>query len=43
MLEHTGNILPGGGGKQFAQKVLACCPNFHERVEKIRGSYDATT
>ena len=30
----TGNVLPGGGGKPFAQKNLASCPNFYERVEK---------
>ena len=30
----TGNFLPGGGGKPFAQKNLASCPNFYERVEK---------
>ena len=30
----TGNFLPGGGGKPFAQKNLASCPNFSERVEK---------
>ena len=36
----TGNIgvreifCQGGGGKPFAQKHLASCPNFYERVEK---------
>ena len=40
----TGNFSArggrGGGGcsKQFAQKVLACCPNFDETVEKKRRS-----
>ena len=37
----TGNFLPGGGGKPFAQKILASCPNFYETVEKKRGPYDA--
>ena len=32
-----------GGGKPFAQKILASCPNFYETVRKKRGSYDATT
>ena len=35
--KRTGNFLPGGrggGGKPFAQKHLASCPNFYERVEK---------
>ena len=39
----TGNFLPGGGDKPFAQKILATCPNFYETVEKKRGPYDATT
>ena len=41
LLDHrrTGNFLPGGGGKPFAQKNLAGCPNFHERVGKRGGSY----
>ena len=30
----TGNFLPGGGGKLFAQKILASCPTFYETVEK---------
>ena len=38
----TGNFLPGGGGggggEPFAQKILASCPNFYEKVEKKRGS-----
>ena len=38
----TGNFLPGGGGKPFAQKILASVPNFYERVEKKRG-HIATT
>ena len=38
----TGNFCQGGG-KLFAQKILASCPNFYETVEKKRGSYDATT
>ena len=44
-IEHrrTGNFLPGGGGKPFAQKILASCPNFYETVEKKRGPYDAIT
>ena len=29
----------GGGGEPFAQKILASCPNFYEKVEKKRGSY----
>ena len=29
----------GGGGEAFAQKILASCPNFYEKVEKKRGSY----
>ena len=29
------------GGKLFAQKILASCPNFYETVEKKRGPYDA--
>ena len=40
---HTGNFLPGGRSEQFAQKVLACCPNFHQTIGKNWGSYDATT
>ena len=27
----------GGGGKLFAQTILASCPNFYETVEKKRG------
>ena len=46
-----GNFLPGvggvggwgGGGKLFAQKILASCPDFYETGEKKRGPYDATT
>ena len=39
----TGNFSARGGrgggcSKQFAQKVLACCPNFDETVEKKRRS-----
>ena len=39
----TGNFLPGGGrgGKPFAQKILAICPNFYETVEKKQRPYDA--
>ena len=33
----------GRGGKPFAQKILASCPNFYKTVEKKRGPYDATT
>ena len=29
----------GGGGKPFAQKILANVPNFYKRVEKERGPY----
>ena len=29
----------GGGGKPFAQKNLAGCPNFYERVGKKGGPY----
>ena len=29
----------GGGGKPFAQKILASVPNFYKRVEKKRGPY----
>ena len=36
-------IFCQGGGKPFAQKILASCPNFYETVEKKRGPYDATT
>ena len=36
----TGNFLPGGA---VSPKILASCPNFHEAVEKKRGSYDALT
>ena len=43
MHRRTGNFLPGGGGKLFAQKILTSCPNFYETVEKKRGPYDATT
>ena len=41
LLDHrrTGNFLPGGGGKPFAQKNLAGCPNFYERVGKKGGPY----
>ena len=44
----TGNFFaPGGGtGRQtinFAQKILASCPNFCETVGRKRGPYDATT
>ena len=42
----TGKFEPGGrggGGKPFAQKILASCPNFYETVENERGSYDALT
>ena len=39
----TGNFLPGGSGKLFAQKIFASCPNFYQTVEKKRGPYDATT
>ena len=35
----TGNFLPGGGGKPFAQKNLAGCPNFYERVGKKLGAH----
>ena len=28
-----------GGGEPFAQKILASCPNFYEKVKKKRGSY----
>ena len=38
----TGNFSPGGG-KLFAQKILASCPKFYETVEKKWESYDATT
>ena len=37
-------FLPGGGGgKPFAQKILASCQNFHETVGKKQGPYDPTT
>ena len=36
-------IFRQGGGKLFAQKILASCPNFYETVEQKWGSYDATT
>ena len=39
MHRRTGNFLPGGGGEPFAQKILASCPNFYEKVEKTRGSF----
>ena len=39
----TGNFLSGGGGKPFAQKILASCPIFYKTVERKRGPYDATT
>ena len=39
---HTGNSARGGG-KPFAQKIHASCPNFYKTVEKKRGPYDATT
>ena len=29
----------GGGGKPFAQKYLAGCPNFYERVGRRGGPY----
>ena len=29
-----GKFFARGGGKPFAQKNLASCPNFYERVEK---------
>ena len=32
-----------GGGKPFARKILASCPNFYETVETKQGSYDART
>ena len=32
-------IFYQGGGESFAQKILASCPNFYEKVEKKRGSY----
>ena len=35
----TGNFLPGGGGKLFAQKNLAVYPHTYERVEKKGGPY----
>ena len=44
----TGNFLPGGGGrggggggggKPIAQKNLASCPNFYERVGKKLGAH----
>ena len=35
----TGIFLPGGGGKPIAQKNLAGCPNFYERVGKKGGPY----
>ena len=28
-----------GGGEPFAQKFLASCPKFYEKVEKKGGSY----
>ena len=31
--------FPRGGGKPFAQKNLAGCPNFYERVGKRGGPY----
>ena len=34
----TDNFRPGGGGRPFAQKILASCPNFYKTVEKKRGS-----
>ena len=34
-----GKFFAGGGGKPFAQKNLASCSNFYERVEKKRGPY----
>ena len=30
----TGNFRLGGGGKPFAQKIIASCPNFYKTVEK---------
>ena len=32
-------IFCQGGGKPFAQKILASCPNFYKTVEKKRGPY----
>ena len=39
----TGNFFARGGGKPFAQKILASCQNFHETVGKKQGPYDPTT
>ena len=36
-------IFCRGGGKPFAQKILASCPNFYKTDEQKRGPYDATT
>ena len=39
---HTGVraiFCRGGGGKPFAQKTLASCPNFYKTVEQKRGPY----
>ena len=37
----TGNFLPGGGGgKLFAQKILASYPNFYETVTKAVLAYE---
>ena len=36
-------IFGQGGGRPFAQKILANCPNFYKTVEKKQGPYDATT
>ena len=33
----TGNFRAGGGGKPFAQKILASCPNVYKTVEQKRG------
>ena len=38
-----GQFSARGGGKPFAQTILASCPNFYKTVEKKRGPYDATT
>ena len=32
-------IFCQGGGKPFAQKILASVPNFYKRVEKKPGPY----
>ena len=40
-----GQFFARGGGKPFAQKIIASYPNFYETVvyEKKRGPYFATT